>query len=581
MSEPADELVCLGAVATAHGVRGLVKLKSFTEQPEDMAAYGPLTDAAGVRVFRLALKGKAGGLLLAAIEGVTTREQAEALRGQQLFAPRSALPPPDEGFYWSDLEGLAAVEASGETLGRVEAVLDYGAGPVLQIRLQGGGELLLPFAAQFVPAVDIAGGRLTIVPPVEVVVPPQPGGDARAEEAGAGRRGGGDMSAPLPAAWQATPAGKPRARALGLPFAGTPGPLNAITDVAGLEVGYCTLIEGEGPLAVGRGPVRTGVTAILPRGRGGAGRPVWAGAHSLNGNGEMTGAWWLEETGRCELAITITNTHSCGLTRDATLQWAVRQGLAEQGQQDWGLPVAAETYDGWLNDINGFHIRPEHVFQALDGARGGALEEGSVGGGTGMICYGFKGGSGSASRQITAAGRPWTLGAFVQANFGRSEELSFAGLRVGPALAAAAAGAPFPTGGGGSIIVVLATDAPLLPHQLKRLARRAALGVGRSGTIGHHSSGDIFLALTTANAAALLPATAPIAIETLPEDSLDPLFGAAVEATDEAIWNALAANATMVGRDGHRVPALPHDALRRLLAATAAAGAGQAQAKAP
>jgi len=356
----------------------------------------------------------------------------------------------------------------------------------------------------------------------------------------------------LPAAWKATPSGLPRARGLGLPFAGRPGAANAITDVAGVEVGYCTLIAGEGPLVVGQGPVRTGVTAIFPRGRARANRPVWAGAHSLNGNGEMTGAWWLEETGRCELAITITNTHSCGLARDASLQWAVKNKLNEHGQ-DWGLPVAAETFDGHLNDINGFHVKPEQVWAALDDARAGSIEEGSVGGGTGMICYGFKGGSGTASRLVQAAGQTWSVGAFVQANFGRTPELVVAGVPVGEQLAAG-----FETGGGGSIIVVIATDAPLLPHQLKRLARRATLGIGRSGTIGRHSSGDIFLAFTTANEAALAEsATAVIAVETLPEAEMNPLFEGAIQAIDEAILNALVANRTMVGRDGHRVPALP------------------------
>ncbi len=360
----------------------------------------------------------------------------------------------------------------------------------------------------------------------------------------------------LPAAWKATPAGLPRARGIGLPFAGTPGAANAITDVAGVEVGYCTLIAGEGAMTIGEGPIRTGVTAIFPRGKARGNRPVWAGAHSLNGNGEMTGAWWLEESGRCELAITITNTHSCGLARDASLQWAVRNRLNEIGQ-DWGLPVAAETFDGHLNDINGFHVKAEHVWAALDDAHGGPIEEGSVGGGTGMICYGFKGGSGTASRLVEAAGGTWTVGAFVQANFGRIQELTVAGVPVGEELAAHPE-KYFETGGGGSIIVVIATDAPLLPHQCKRLARRATLGIGRSGTIGRHSSGDIFLAFTTANEAALREeAAAPIAVSTLPEGEMNALFEGAIQAIDEAILNALVANRTMVGRDGHRVPGLP------------------------
>ena len=360
----------------------------------------------------------------------------------------------------------------------------------------------------------------------------------------------------VPASWSKTPSGLPRARGIGLPFAGTPGAHNAITDVAGVEVGYCTLISGEGAMTVGQGPVRSGVTAIFPRGKARANHAVWAGAHSLNGNGEMTGAWWLEETGRCELAITVTNTHSCGLARDASIQWAVQHKLNEHGQ-DWGLPVAAETFDGHLNDINGFHVKAEHVWAALDDARSGPLEEGSVGGGTGMICYGFKGGSGTASRLVEAAGGRWSVGAFVQANFGRIQELTVAGVPVGLELAAHPE-KYFETGGGGSIIVVIATDAPLLPHQCKRLARRATLGIGRSGTIGRHSSGDIFLAFTTANGAALQEsATAVIGVETLPEAEMNPLFEGAIQAIDEAILNALVANRTMVGRDGHRVPALP------------------------
>lgn len=374
------------------------------------------------------------------------------------------------------------------------------------------------------------------------------------------------------AAWRATPAGRLRARGCGLRLPGTPGPLNAITDIAGLEVGFTTLIDGEGPLVVGRGPVRTGVTAILPRGRAGAARPVLAGAAMLNGNGEMTGSWWLEEVGRCEVAVTITNTHAVGTARDATVRWAVESGLFGAGQ-DWGLPVAAETYDGWLNDINGFHVRPEHVLAALDGARGGPVEEGSVGGGTGMICYGFKGGTGTASRRVVAAGGERVVGVLVQANFGRTEDLVVAGVPV----VAALAGRPAPatavdTGGAGSVIAVVATDAPLLPHQLKRLARRVPVGLARTGTYGQHSSGDIFLALTTANGAAAEPSEVPIALAMLPEESLDPLFQAVAEAVEEAVLNALFANTAMTGIDGRRVEALPVDAVVAMLAAAGRLG---------
>jgi D-aminopeptidase len=367
-------------------------------------------------------------------------------------------------------------------------------------------------------------------------------------------------------AWRTTPSGRLRARGLGLALSGTPGSLNAITDVAGVEVGFATLVRGNGALVVGTGPVRTGVTAILPRGREGIATPVLAGAAMLNGNGEMTGSWWIEETGRCELAITITNTHSLGTARDATLKWAAKSGRMAPGQ-DWGLPVAAETFDGFLNDINGFHVTDEHVFAAIEGARGGPIEIGSVGGGTGMICYGFKGGSGTASRRVHTAGTAFTVGVFAQANFGRTEELTILGVPVGARLAADAAAGATATGGAGSVIVVVATDAPLLPHQLKRLARRVPLGLARTGTIGHHSSGDVFLAFSTANAAATVPTAAPVALEMLPEECLDPLFAAVVEAVEEAVIDVLFANADMTGIDGRTVRALPHAPVLALLAA--------------
>lgn len=371
---------------------------------------------------------------------------------------------------------------------------------------------------------------------------------------------------PLPEAWLRTPQGLTRARGLGIPFDGTPGPANALTDVPGVEIGYTTLIEGEGPLRVGQGPVRSGVTAVLPRGRAGFGGEVWAGVFSLNGNGEMSGAHMIAETGLCELPITVTNTHSCGLARDATLQWALR-GLDGLPAADWGLPVAAETYDGWLNDINGFHVTAEHVFAAIEAARGGPLAEGSVGGGTGMICYGFKGGSGTASRRLSAGGGDWTLGAFVQANFGAQEELLIAGIPVGRALPPG--GGPrsaAPAAKGSSVIGILGTDAPLLPHQLARLARRAALGIARSGANAHHGSGDLFLAFSTANAEAVAARDGCARADFLPDPALDPLFRAAIEAVDEAVVNALVANRDMIGRDGHVVPALPHAPLREILA---------------
>jgi len=357
----------------------------------------------------------------------------------------------------------------------------------------------------------------------------------------------------------ATPAGRVRARALGVPFDGAPGANNAITDVAGVEIGYATIIAGEGALVVGRGPVRTGVTAILPRGRADVATPVFAGAFSLNGNGELSGLHWVEESGQCEGPITITNTHSCGLARDATIRW-LHRAVPDQ-MSAWGLPVAGETYDGELNDINGFHVTTEHVFAAIDGARGGPIELGSVGGGTGMIAYDFKGGSGSASRVAATEAGAFTVGAFVQANFGARRELIVAGVPVGRHLP----GGEVRSRPGGSIIAIVATDAPLMPHQLKRLSRRVALGVGRSGSVSHNGSGDIFLALSTANRAALATDAPRRDLAYLANDALDPLFTAVVEATDEAVIDAMVANQAMTGRDGTTVRALPHDRLRALL----------------
>ena len=359
----------------------------------------------------------------------------------------------------------------------------------------------------------------------------------------------------------ATPSGKPRSRALGVPFDGAPGENNAITDVAGVEVGYATIIEGEGKLVVGRGPVRTGVTAILPRGRAGAATPVFAGSFSLNGNGELTGTIWVEESGQCEGPITITNTHSCGVARDATIRWLV-ENRPEAVTEVWGLPVAGETYDGELNDINGFHVKEHHIFAAIDGAQAGAIELGSVGGGTGMIAYDFKGGSGSASRIAEAGGESFTVGVFVQANFGLRRELVIAGAPVGRHIS----GGEVRSAPTGSIIAIVATDAPLLPQQCKRLARRVAMGIARGGTNSGNGSGDIFLAFSTANIDAWAVGEAPRVARFLPNHAMDPLFTAVVEATDEAIVDAMVANETMTGRDDTTVIALPHDRLRDLLA---------------
>ncbi len=363
-----------------------------------------------------------------------------------------------------------------------------------------------------------------------------------------------------------TPTNKRRARALGIPFVGVAGERNAITDVAGVEVGYRTLIRGDGALVVGEGPVRTGVTVIHPRGRARTGEPVFAGVHSLNGNGEMTGFVWIEECGRTDLPIAITNTHSVGVCRDGILKWVLRRH--PERMPEWGLPVVAETYDGSLNDINGFHVTDADVFAALDDARDGSIDEGSVGGGTGMVCYEHKGGTGTASRVITVGEGAvrGTIGVLVQANFGRKEQLTIAGLPMGRWLSAEDLVVDGPDAG--SIIVVVATDLPLLPHQLKRVARRCGLGVGRSGGIAGHGSGDIFLAFSTANKAFFDKTPPPIhsgprALQALPDDALSPVFAAVIQAVDEAIINALVANTDMVGKNGHRVPALPHDLVKR------------------
>ncbi|MGH9531482.1 MAG: P1 family peptidase [Terriglobales bacterium] len=352
---------------------------------------------------------------------------------------------------------------------------------------------------------------------------------------------------------------KPRARDLGVPFDGTPGPLNAITDVAGVEVGHSTIIRGEGKLERGKGPVRTGVTAVLPRGRQ-SDDLVFAGWFSLNGNGEMTGTTWVEESGFMEGPVVITNTHSVGVARDATIAWHVRQGRLHPATGSWSLPVVAETWDGHLNDINGFHVKPEHVDEALDGARSGPMAEGNAGGGTGMICHEFKGGIGTASRKLDAKAGGYTVGVLVQCNYGLRPQLRIAGVPVGREIPEH----PAYEDETGSIIIVVATDAPLLPHQLKRLARRASLGMARNGSISGNGSGDIFIAFSTANPGAADPKGLR-QLTMLPNDRMNPLFAATVEATEEAIINALVAAETMTGADNRKVIALPHDRLREVL----------------
>ena len=371
-----------------------------------------------------------------------------------------------------------------------------------------------------------------------------------------------------------------RARDLGVSalIGGQPGALDAITDVKGVEVGHATLIEGEGRLVVGKGPIRTGVTVIHPRGKSSA-DPVFGAWFTLNGNGEMTGTTWLEESGILEGPVGITNTHSVGVVRDAILEWQV----SRPGLQPWGLPVVAETYDGGLNDINGFHVKPSHVASALDNASGGVVTEGNVGGGTGMTCLGFKGGIGTASRVLANAGG-YTVGVLVQCNFGARQDLRVAGVPIGEEITdlrpCVALDDPnvrpkTPRCGKepdqsvprdedqGSIIVVVATDAPLLPHQLKRIATRVALGVARTGGFGGNSSGDIFLAFSTANAGTA-GAEGLHRVDMLPNAAMNALFYGTVQATEEAILNAMLAATTMTGADGLRIYALPQD---RMLAA--------------
>lgn len=357
-----------------------------------------------------------------------------------------------------------------------------------------------------------------------------------------------------------------RARDLGVPFDGTPGQLDAITDVAGVEVGYTTIIRGAGKLVVGKGPVRTGVTAIIPRGHDSLNDPVYAGIFSLNGNGEMTGTHWIEESGFLEGPIVITNTHSVGVARDAVIAWRIKHGASDASGYWWSLPLVAETWDGWLNDTNGFHVKSEDVFHALDSAHGGAIEEGSVGGGTGMICYEFKGGSGTASREIdikSGKDKPtqsFIVGVFVQANFGRRALLTIAGVPVGKEIPGTVYNEDR-----GSCIVVVATDAPLLPNQLKRISRRVSLGLARTGTISGNGSGDLFIAFSTANKNVAAADQVIHAVQTIPNDLMDPIFNGVVQATEEAVVNALVDNRTMTGADNHHVEALPQGRLRELL----------------
>jgi D-aminopeptidase len=369
-----------------------------------------------------------------------------------------------------------------------------------------------------------------------------------------------------------------RARDLGIRIGvGTPGPNNAITDVAGVTVGHTTLVSGDGPLVVGQGPVRTGVTIVCPRGAGAIREPVFAGCHRLNGNGELTGLEWVRESGLLTTPIAITNTHSVGVVRDALVAASVVGATST-----WSLPVVGETYDGTLSDINGFHVKAEHLHAALASERGGLVEEGTVGGGTGMICHEFKGGIGTASRVLDAQAGGWTVGVLVQANYGKRGWLRIDGVRVGEAIPTSEvpspwdqrAAVPMPPPGSGSIIVVVATDAPLLPHQCERLAQRAGLGIARAGGTGGHTSGDLFIAFATGNGLHSWKGLDddPNGFETVDlrmvgDIVIDRLFDAVIEATEESIVNALVAATTVVGRDGITAHAIPHDRLVEVMRA--------------
>lgn len=360
------------------------------------------------------------------------------------------------------------------------------------------------------------------------------------------------------------PNNKPRARQLGIPFTGQPGPLNAITDVAGVAVGHTTIISGSGPLVVGRGPVRTGVTAILPRGK--TFDPCFAAWYALNGNGEMTGTTWVEESGFLETPILITNTHSVGTARDTTISWQITNRYYSPLRDDlfWSMPVVGETFDGTLNDINGFHVKPEHILSALDSAANGRVPEGNVGGGTGMITFGFKGGIGTSSRQINILGETYTVGVLVQSNFGGRPFLTIAGVPVGQKIEDLQL-IHQDNHDMGSIIVIVATDAPLLPHQLKRMAARVPSGLSKVGGHGANSSGDIFLAFSTANPGAFNRRGATT-LTMVPNDTLSSLFNGVVFSVEEAVINALIAAETMTGVNHNTAFALPHDRLQSILA---------------
>jgi D-aminopeptidase len=567
-----------GDASKAHARRGRIRIDRHTELPAGVMRVAPVEESVdGVIVLPAARFGpdRATQVRLTVAKGVVTAASAAtgeaavkaflasspgASRFREFalgFNPKLAIPP-----------GEQALPYYGYGAGVVR--MSLGDNSELGGAVRGGGIRWLFFPDATVTASGaplVAAGKL-------VPTAPRPGSDSVQNRLRTGsesvqsqtRTGSESVQSRLRTM---------SARGLGVPLDGTTGPHNAITDVAGIEVGMTTLISGEGPLKRGAGPVRTGVTAILPRGK--TFDPVFAASYALNGNGEMTGTTWIAESGFLEGPLAITNTHSVGVVRDAVVGWMVdRQHLDPIAPGVFfQYPLVAETWDGVLNDINGFHVRREHVVAALDGASAGPVPQGNVGGGTGMVCMGFKGGTGSSSRRVTAGGEAYTVGVLVQANFGGRATFTVAGVPVGreisdlmPEVTLASAGGTSAFRAGdqdtGSIIVVVATDAPLLPHQLARLARRVPIGLGRVGGIGGNSSGDIFIAFSTANPGAF-KRQGTKTLKMLPNDAMDALFTGVIQSVEESVLNALVAAETMTGINGNTVHALPHDRLRDVL----------------
>jgi D-aminopeptidase len=547
-----------------HAMLGRIRIDRHTELPAGVVRVAPLEDSVnGTLAVPAARFGdqRATNVRLTFKNGVV--QQATAATGERALQAFLKSEPGASRFREFAL-GLNSrlITPPGE---HALPYYGYGAGVVrmslgdnneLGGTVRGGGIRWL-----FFPDATVTAGGSTLVDKGRLAshtganLPPSPPAAAR------NLGGSGQVGPPR--------SSKPRARDLGIPLDGTPGPANAITDIAGVEVGMTTLISGEGMLRRGEGPVRTGVTVIFPRGK--RFDPVFAASYALNGNGEMTGTTWINESGFLEGPLAITNTHSVGIVRDAIVAWMVDHEHLDPIAPGvfFQYPLVAETWDGALNDINGFHVRREHVFAALDGARSGPVAEGNVGGGTGMVCMQFKGGTGTASRQVTLDGATYTVGALVQANFGSRSNFVVAGVPVGREITDLLplrnpAAHNDNSEAAGSIIVIVATDAPLLPHQLARLARRVPIGLGRVGGIGGNSSGDIFLAVSTANPGAF-KRTGVKELKMLPNDTLDPLFLGVIQSVEESVLNALAAADTMTGINRTTVYAVPQDRLREVL----------------